>query len=633
LAQQSLAQSSGAQIATNESLTSDACGQPHFFGLGRIASRIVLAAALLAIAAAGALYAFRLSYSDQVYPGVHVAGIDLGGMTHGEAKAALQAKADEIEGTRAYFDAFGSHWAPTLRELGVTVNVDTSVDRAVAIGREDESKDRINSALSSLRDEEWLPLQITVSSERLEAWAAQVDADIDQRPENAELSITDGEVSIEPERNGTVVNRLAIQDALLAKLRTLEAPTMRLPIQDDLPTVYVSDFDSAKATIEAALSAPVDVSYGDKKWTVDAADFGNFIDIVIDPSKSGSAAISVEVNERELANWLADQFGSAVNKDPKNSKVAWSGKKLIEIEPSEDGARMLPSSLAEKVASSFLGDHQPVEIPVSVLQPEINGNNLDTLGITTKLGVGSSNFDGSDDARATNIEVGAGLLNGTLIPPHGEFSFNHAIGAISSDLGYVDAQVVDGEYVGRDVGGGICQVSTTVYRAALYSGVPITEWWPHRWRLGFYELDDWTLGLDASILQPEGDPFGGGDFKFMNPSDSWMLVESYVEWPRVYVVIYGPDLGYDVQISEPVMGESYDQIDATEIVDDELPPGTIKQSEWAAPGQDVTYYRTVYDRDGNVVLDDVWETHFYPRGDVYNVSPDMQGLSPASSSS
>jgi vancomycin resistance protein YoaR len=285
------------------------------------------------------------------------------------------------------------------------------------------------------------------------------------------------------------------------------------------------------------------------------------------------------------------------------------------------------------VASSFLGDHQPVEIPVSVLQPEINGNNLDTLGITTKLGVGSSNFDGSDDARATNIEVGAGLLNGTLIPPHGEFSFNHAIGAISSDLGYVDAQVVDGEYVGRDVGGGICQVSTTVYRAALYSGVPITEWWPHRWRLGFYELDDWTLGLDASILQPEGDPFGGGDFKFMNPSDSWMLVESYVEWPRVYVVIYGPDLGYDVQISEPVMGESYDQIDATEIVDDELPPGTIKQSEWAAPGQDVTYYRTVYDRDGNVVLDDVWETHFYPRGDVYKVSPDMQGLSPASSSS
>ena len=254
--------------------------------------------------------------------------------------------------------------------------------------------------------------------------------------------------------------------------------------------------------------------------------------------------MSIEIDKRGLANYLNDLVSDSMAKEPLNAKVAWNGDSLTIIRPAADGIRVLPSSLADNVSSSFLGGHTPVEVPVQVLAAEVNGSNLDSLGITTKLAAGSSNFDGSDDARSTNIMVGANLLNGTLIPPGGEFSFNHSVGIISAETGFVEAQVIDGERIGRDFGGGICQVSTTVFRAAMYAGLPITEWWPHRYRLGFYELDGWDPGMDASILQPEGDPFGGGDFKFVNPSDSWMLVESYVDYPRVYVIIYGPELGY-----------------------------------------------------------------------------------------
>src|SRR5690348_6817985 len=83
----------------------------------------------------------------------------------------------------------------------------------------------------------------------------------------------------------------------------------------------------------------------------------------------------------------------------------------------------------------------------------------------------------------TNIMVGANLLNGHLIPPKSTFSFNHAIGIITEDAGFVESNVVDGERIGRDVGGGICQVSTTVFRAAFRAGLPITEWHPHRYRM------------------------------------------------------------------------------------------------------------------------------------------------------
>jgi vancomycin resistance protein YoaR len=270
-----------------------------------------------------------------------------------------------------------------------------------------------------------------------------------------------------------------------------------------------------------------------------------------------------------------------------------------------------------------------VEVPVSVLAPAVDSNNLDALGITTKLAVGDSAYYGSDAGRATNIVVGSNLLNGTLIPPHGEYSFNHSIGVITTDKGYVESAVIEGDRVGRDIGGGICQVSTTVFRAALYAGLQITEWWPHSYRLGFYEQDGWMPGMDASILQPDHDPFSGGDFKFINPSDSWMLVESYVQNERVYVIIYGADLGYTIEISQPIVSEPIvNDSPAIENVNYDLPPGTIQQTEWEVPGYTVWFSRTVYDRNGATVEYREFTSYFGSHPNVYQVSPDMVGQSP-----
>ncbi|MEA2511992.1 MAG: hypothetical protein QOJ59_1479, partial [Thermomicrobiales bacterium] len=236
---------------------------------------------------------------------------------------------------------------------------------------------------------------------------------------------------------------------------------------------------------------------------------------------------------------------------------------------------------------------------------------------------------GSDDGRATNIQVGASILNGFLIPPRSLFSFNRAVGVITEEAGFVESNVVDGERIGRDVGGGICQVSTTVFRAAFRAGLPIEEWHPHRYRMRFYEQDDWPAGLDASILQPEGDPFGGGDFSFWNPTDSWMLMESYTDGPRVVIVLYGPDLGYKVDVTGPLLGETYPAEPDLEVTDNNAEPGTMEISEYALEGIDVTFNRDVFNRQGNLVESRQFYTHFYPRGNVWKVSPDMQGLSPA----
>jgi hypothetical protein len=112
-----------------------------------------------------------------------------------------------------------------------------------------------------------------------------------------------------------------------------------------------------------------------------------------------------------------------------------------------------------------------------------------------------------------------------------------------------------------------------------------------------------------------------------------LLIESYTDGPRVIVIIYGPDLGYTVDVAGPYYDPAeYPPTEDIELTDDELPPGTIQQTEYALSGMDVSYQRTVYDRNGDLLWDRTFGTHFYPRGNVYKVSPDMKGKSPAEQS-
>jgi vancomycin resistance protein YoaR len=188
---------------------------------------------------------------------------------------------------------------------------------------------------------------------------------------------------------------------------------------------------------------------------------------------------------------------------------------------------------------------------VVITRPTIDAENLAALNINARLGHGDSNFAGGAWGRDQNIYVATDLLNGTLVPPGGEFSFNQAIGEITADKGYQEAAVVVAEEVGRDIGGGVCQVvSTTIFRAAIYAGMPITEWHPHTYRLTNYERDGWGPGFDASILQNEWQtPDQWADFRFENFTDGWLLVEAYTADVYVNVNIYGQETGRSVDVT------------------------------------------------------------------------------------
>ena len=267
---------------------------------------------------------------------------------------------------------------------------------------------------------------------------------------------------------------------------------------------------------------------------------------------------------------------------------------------------------------------------MAITKPAIDSNNLDALGIVTLLGSGNSNYSGSSGGRATNVEVGARLLNGTLVPPGGEFSFNHAIGYITEENGYVEAQVIDGERIGKDIGGGICQVSTTVFRAAYYAGLPIDRVvaapLPHRLlrvrRLaaGARRLDPATDRRpgDLGRLQVREPDRLAGCWSSRGPTASTSSSTSTA-----------PTSASRSRRTGRATARSSRSLPDREIVDPELEPGTIVQTELAEEGVEVGHYREVYDRDGNLLWERNFYTKYYPRGNVWKVSPDMKGKSPA----
>ncbi len=585
--------------------------------------------ALLLLAIAGGLLLLRAAYADRVYPAVHVADQPLAGMTLDEARAALDRRAREIEASRVTFSYEDRRWTESLGNLGVDVDPAPALAAAFGVGREEDAWGRLRTTAGLVREDERIPLKLSLDRPALERWFDTIDQELGRPPQEAALAIDGTSVTVVPEADGVVVDRARAAGDIVANLRGLHALEEALPTIAKPATVRAADLTEARDRLAGALGQSVQVTFGEAYWTLAPADLARFVTQTVDPAKRGAAAFSVGLDHAKLTAWLDERLAGEINREPEDAIVGWNGERLVSIEESVDGAELEPERLAEEVEASFFGDHAPVPAPVTITKPTIDSGNLDELGVVTLLGTGNSNYSGSTDGRATNVEVGAARMNGTLVPPGGVFSFNGAIGAITEEAGFVEAQVISGERIGKDIGGGICQVSTTVFRAAYLAGFPMVEWWPHTYQIPFYEYDGWPPGLDASILQEGDDPANWGDFRFRNPSDGWLLVESWSNGAQVIVNIYGPDLGWQVTSDGPHYGQRLQVEPDLEIVDPELEPGTIDHTEAPLEGLEVSHFRTVYDRDGTVLEEQNFYTKYFPRGNVWRVSPDMKGQSPA----
>ena len=233
-----------------------------------------------------------------------------------------------------------------------------------------------------------------------------------------------------------MVDKDRLMAVISESIRTMSPYRGPLPIKLSAPSIRVDDLDPAVAQITLALSSPIKIVYKEKQWMLQPADLGQFI---VQTPNLGGSGVTVSVDIEALGQWLYNLIGDRINREPVNAEIKWSDEQeqgRCDVSDSSKGVTLLAGPLADSVIQSLLG--QPRRRGCAGQGHQARDRQRSPRGrsdITTKLGVGTSSFYGSDENRATNIWVGTGHLNGTIVRPGETFSFNNAIGDITPEAG------------------------------------------------------------------------------------------------------------------------------------------------------------------------------------------------------
>jgi vancomycin resistance protein YoaR len=554
--------------------------------------------------------AFPLRCNGKFYPGAAIADVPVGGLTREEARAAIQTRVDGFTRSAVTYVYQNRTWHFSADELGVSIDIDAAIEQAWAYGRDEGLTDRYEALLDRRNFAQ--PLITRVDSARLDAALADVAGDIHLEPVDATFGMAGTEITITPERTGRTLDVTAAREQTLKGMVDLEPITVMLRVSIDPAAVTAEDLEPSRAEAARLISGGVTLRYRDDTWEVDRDALARSImipaDIVNARPELDPATLAI------ILQPIADELYRA----PVNAEIGWNNG-VYAVSESRAGRAIDVQALAERVieAAGEDGDRE-VEIPAQKLVPEIDSENLDALGIVGLMAEGASSYAGSATERAINVEVSAEKVNHAVIPPGGSLSFLDAVGKISVDAGFVEGKIIADGWYASDIGGGVCQVSTTVYRAALLAGLPFAEWHPHGFRVGFYELDGWPAGMDAAIYQPNNDGEWALDLIVTNPTDAWILLQMTTADQVVTASLYGPDTGYQVELSDVELSNPTEPSAPLERKSADLPAGERQQTQQAQPGITATLVRRVM-QDGELVSEDTFVSVYAPVADAFVV--------------
>ncbi|OGN03085.1 MAG: hypothetical protein A2651_03670 [Candidatus Yanofskybacteria bacterium RIFCSPHIGHO2_01_FULL_42_12] len=253
----------------------------------------------------------------------------------------------------------------------------------------------------------------------------------------------------------------------------------------------------------------------------------------------------VRVLSEKVTDYLIS-IAPSINTQPVNAKFILVDGRAQEFLPSSYGHSLDIDKSRGLIINAVINNQTEVNLPVELIEPAITLERINELGITTLIGRGESNFKGSSQARIHNIKIGSVKHNGTILKPGEEFSFNSILGEVNEQNGFESELVIKGGKLIRELGGGLCQVSTTLFRSAIMAGLPILERRPHSFPVRYYD----PQGFDATIYP------GSVDLKFKNDTTNYILIQSRIEGTKLIFDIYGPDDGRKIVLEGPFQ---YDQ--------------------------------------------------------------------------
>lgn len=327
--------------------------------------------------------------------------------------------------------------------------------------------------------------------------------------------------------------------------------------------------------------------------------------------------------DEQILNDALNRLAQNIDIPPQNALFTYQNGRVTAFRPSAAGRKLDQKSAQEKfaiilpsVVASAQNFNITIPLTVKTIAPAITTDTVNSFGIREQIGRGYSEFAGSIPGRIHNVRLAAGKIHGILIPPGTTFSFNQMVGDISAATGYQSAYIIkDGRTVLGD-GGGVCQVSTTLFRAALNSGLPIVERHAHAYRVHYYEEAGFKPGIDATVFAPSV------DLKFKNDTPHHILVQTKTDTNKLTLTIdfYGTSDGRRSEIYNHTVTGIIPPPAPLYQDDPTLPPGVVKQVDWSAWGAKTNFQYKVT-RDNQTLVSTNFASNYRPWQAVYLRGP------------
>lgn len=532
--------------------------------------------------------------ASKVHPGVSVLGVDLGGKTEAQAAAELNELVHRSDQEPIVVRAEDRSWPALPPALGRSVDVEGTVSDALAVGREDGFLSSLWSRVRLYFSPRSVPLRVALDPEPRDVFISSLAEEVDQPPVNAGLTFKDGRVEVVQGRDGLVVDRQALAAALADRLATLASTEIELPLVTAGPAIAAADTGEAVALARVMIGGEVKLTAGDKSWLLSVGQIESCLDCRVEGQGEQSKLVPF-VAPQKLAAAMPDVV-NAVRVPPKDATWDTDGQNATVV-PAVPGKELDPTSTALAIdAAAKSPSERTAEVVLKEVPAKRTTEIAEKMGIKEKLGDYSIGVYGSWN-RQMNLKRATELIDGTLVAPGEEFSFNKVVGNRTAANGFNTAPVIQADGRLEDaLGGGVCQVATTLFNAAFFAGLKITERANH-----MLYIDHYPMGRDATV------DYGSQDLKFVNDTDHWILIRGAVG-DSVKFVIYGTSDGRKVAFT--TSGWYGVTPCATQtVINPELKPGETKVKNSGQTGRSCTVKRTVT-RNGVVLRNDTFYSVF-----------------------
>lgn len=501
----------------------------------------------------GALFILgsELTNANRVSWGLKLAGEPIGGVTLEELDETLRRMEEKLQKREITIvpKNASSSTEEVLRahpdELGISLAREALASRLTGIGRETNPVMGFAHQLKALLRFTDVPFEFSYNDEVLTAYLAKHFPALENPARNATLVFNSERNAflVTREKKGHVVNREKLKSDVNEKLAFGGPLALILEEKEDVPQIISLEVGKAREEAERILAqGPWRLKFENTEWEVEKEDLVSWLHFF--PAEvEGNTILDVELSRENIAEYLTP-LSTGLNRQPVNAVFAMKDGRVTVFSLSKEGVEVIIDTSAERIKNAIEKEEteKTIVLEKRTTGPEITSERINDLGITALLAVGESNFKGSPKNRTHNIKVGAGRFHGVLIKPGEEFSFNKILGPVDANAGYLAELVIKKDKTVPEYGGGLCQVSTTLFRAAIRAGFEITERFPHAFAVKYYS----PQGFDATIYPPHP------DIRFKNDSPSHVLIQTRIEGTILFFEFYGTDDGRIVEVSDPV---------------------------------------------------------------------------------